>query len=380
MNSNDFSHRSFAAAAGCAALLACLPAITFATQYELLGEGAVMFGAKEIVTAKYEDTLPDLARLHSLGYEEILRANPGVDPWLPGAGTQLVLPGQRILPPGPREGIVINLPEHRLYFFPKPKKGEPQQVLTFPVSVGKMDWRTPLGQTKITQKRANPIWYPPESVRKEHAARGEPLPKAVPAGPDNPLGAHAMRLGIPGGSYLIHGTNNPLAVGMAVTHGCIRMYPEDIEKLFPLVPVGTKVWLINEPLKVARVDGQLWVEVHPPIDAEGQTVAPDLPLFEQMLDKALGEAVAAVHWEYAQNLLGKAQGIPTVVGLELETEAPPDGAPSETPAQGVSGESLAAPVEPNAAEPQPAEPNAAEPKAAEPPTSSPPSASISNRY
>jgi L,D-transpeptidase ErfK/SrfK len=358
------------------ALCALLPALAYATQYELVDETAVMFGSKEIVTAKYEDTLPDLARLHSLGYEEMLRANPGVDPWLPGAGTQLVLPNQRILPPGPREGIVINLPEHRLYFFPKPKKGEPQTVLTFPVSVGKMDWRTPLGQTKITQKRKNPIWYPPESVRKEHAERGEPLPKAVPAGPDNPLGAHAMRLGIPGGSYLIHGTNNPLAVGMAVTHGCIRMYPEDIEKLFPLVSVGTKVWLINEPLKVARVEGQLWVEVHPPIDAQGQTVAPDLPLFEQKLDTALGESVAAVHWEYAQNLLAQAQGIPTVVGLELEAETPPDGVPSETPAPGeapapgVSGEQPAAP---SSTAP-------AEPSATEAPTASPPSARTALRY
>ena len=142
-------------------------------------------------------------------------------------------------------------------------------MITYPVSIGKMDWSTPLGKTRIVDKRKNPLWYPPESVRKEHAERGEPLPAVVKAGPDNPLGAYAMRLDLKPGAYLIHGTNNPIAVGMAITHGCIRMYPEDIEALFPLVPVNTPVWLINEPVKVARVNGQVWLEVHPPVDAEG---------------------------------------------------------------------------------------------------------------
>ncbi|HEY8510095.1 MAG TPA: L,D-transpeptidase family protein, partial [Steroidobacteraceae bacterium] len=226
-----------------------------ATTYEIDPEGPPVFGSIEQIQARYEDTLPDLARFYSLGYEEIIRANPGLDPWLPGEGAIVTLPGRRILPPGPREGIVVNLPEHRLYYYPKRKKGEPQKVLTYPVSIGKMDWRTPLGETRIVGKQKNPTWFPPESVRKEHAARGERLPRAVGPGPDNPLGEYAMRLGISPGSYLIHGTNNPIAVGMAVTHGCIRMYPEDIRELFPLVPVGTKVWLINEPVKVAFVDG-----------------------------------------------------------------------------------------------------------------------------
>ena len=142
-----------------------------------------------------------------------------------------------------------------------------------------MDWNTPLGKTRIVDKRKNPTWTPPESVRKEHAERGDPLPAVVKAGPDNPLGAYAMRLGITPGAYLIHGTNNPIAVGMAITHGCIRMYPEDIEALFPLVPVNTPVWLINEPVKVARVGGQVWLEVHPPVDAEGQRAEVDLEGF-----------------------------------------------------------------------------------------------------
>ncbi len=332
---------SLAASTILAALSTLAAPSALATQYELTDAGALMFGAIERVTARHEDTLPDLARKHSLGYEEIIRANPGVDPWLPGAGREVVLPGKRILPPGPREGIVINLPEHRLYYYPRPKRGAVPLVITYPVSIGKMDWRTPLGVTKITNKRKNPVWYPPESVRKEHAARGEPLPKSVPAGPNNPLGMHAMRLGIPGGAYLIHGTNNPIAVGMAVTHGCIRMYPEDIAALFPLVPVGTKVTLINEPVKVARVGGEVWLEVHPPIDSEGQAAKLELPVFESLLDAALGTTDAVVHWEEAQAALQAAQGLPKLVGIELLPDVSPEAAPIDPAA--MPGES-AAPV------------------------------------
>jgi L,D-transpeptidase ErfK/SrfK len=224
--------------------------------------------------------------------------------WLPGAGTDIMLPGRRILPPGPREGIVVNLPEHRLYYYPKAKKGENQVVITYPVSIGKMDWKTPIGETHVIQKEKHPNWYPPEGVRKEHLANGDPLPAVVKAGPDNPLGDYAMRLAAGNGTYLIHGTNNPMAVGMAITHGCVRMYPEDVAALFPLIPVGTKVWLINEPVKVAFVDGELLMEAHPPVDEEGQNTAePDLDLLSQKLDQALGSTTAAIHWDFAKEAL-----------------------------------------------------------------------------
>src|SRR6187455_989683 len=325
-----------------AALLVGGATTASAAQYPLTDTGALMFGDVETITAHGEDTLPDLARRYGLGYEEILRANPGVDTWLPGEGTTIVIPGQRLLPPGPREGIVVNLPEHRLYYFPKPKKGEVPQVITFPVSIGKMDWNTPLGKTRIVDKRKNPLWYPPESVRKEHAERGEPLPTVVKAGPDNPLGAYAMRLAITPGAYLIHGTNNPIAVGMAITHGCIRMYPEDIEALFPLVPVNTPVWLINEPVKVARVNGQVWLEVHPPVDAEGQRAEVDLEGFYARANAALGETPAAIHWDFVLSTLKEASGLPQMIGLEMEPDLVPP-APPETPAEPVTAPSQPAP-------------------------------------
>jgi len=320
-----------------------------ATQYPLASDDALMFGDNETITAFGEDTLPDLARRYSLGYEEIQRANPGVDLWLPGEGTPILLPGQRLLPQGAHEGIVVNLPEHRLYYYPKVKKGEAPYVITYPVSIGKMDWNTPLGKTRIVDKKKNPLWYPPESVRKEHAERGEPLPTVVKAGPDNPLGAYAMRLAITPGAYLIHGTNNPIAVGMAITHGCIRMYPEDIEALFPLVPVNTPVWLINEPVKVARVNGQVWLEVHPPVDAEGQRAEIDLEGFYALANAALGEQPAAIHWDFVLATLQEASGIPQMIGLEVD---PGDVPPAPAPAIITTPEPAPAPVAP--AEPSPA--------------------------
>ncbi len=186
-----------------------------------------------------------------------------------------------------------------------------------------MDWHTPLGQTRVIAKIKNPAWYPPESIRKEHEANGDPIPKVVKAGPDNPLGDYAMRLAVGDGSYMIHGTNNPMAVGMAITHGCIRMYPEDVAALFPQIPVGTKVWLVNEPVKTAYVDGQLYLEVHPPVDAQGQSTEPNMELLSQLLDKALGDSTAAIHWDYAREELQAANGIPAIVGIEATPDAPP---------------------------------------------------------
>lgn len=346
--------------------VATAASLAHATEYKLTSADALIFGDTEVITAFGEDTLPDLARRYSLGYEEIQRANPGVDLWLPGEGTPIVIPGQRLLPPGPREGIVVNLPEHRLYYYPKVKKGETPYVITYPVSIGKMDWNTPLGKTKIVEKRKNPTWTPPEGVRKEHEERGDPLPPVVKAGPDNPLGAYAMRLDIHPGAYLIHGTNNPIAVGMAITHGCIRMYPEDIEALFPVVPVGTPVWLVNEPVKVARIDGKVWLEVHPPVDDEGQQAAVDIEQFYALANAALGETPAAIHWDFVMSELKDASGMPQLVGIEVdpadlppmpaETTPPVESAPPATPAQPAIPDATAAPAAPagTTGEPTPA--------------------------
>jgi L,D-transpeptidase ErfK/SrfK len=292
-----------------------------ASLYPLPSDGSAVVGRDSNVMTIYEDTLPDIAHRYSLGYYEIIRANPGVDVWLPGADKQLTLPGRHILPAGPREGLVVNLAEHRLYYFPKPRPHEKPIVITYPVSIGKMDWRTPLGDTHVIAKIVHPAWYPPESIRKEHEKNGDPLPKMVGPGPDNPLGDFALRLAAGRGEYMIHGTNNPVAVGMAVTHGCIRMYPEDVAALFALIPVGTKVRLVNEPVKVAWVDGRLFLEAHPPVDEEGQSVVPDVRQLSQKLKHALGDDSAAVHWDLARATLKAASGMPTLVGLATDNPA-----------------------------------------------------------
>jgi L,D-transpeptidase ErfK/SrfK len=342
-------HRGIGAARGAGAaftgfLLFAGANLAQATVYTIPNPGATVVGEDQSVDTVYEDTLYDLARKFSLGSEELIRVNPGVDPWLPGAGIKLVVPGRHILPPGPHEGIIVNLPEHRLYYYPKPKRGGPVEVITYPVSIGKMDWRTPLGVTHVIAKQKDPTWFPPESVRKEHAEAGDPIPTRVPPGPDNPLGAYAMRLAAGNGTYLIHGTNNPIAVGLAVTHGCIRMYPDDVAALFPLIPVGTEVRLINQPVKVAWVDGELLLEAHPPVDAQGQSFEPNIDQFAEMLRAAVGDTTVAIHWDYAREVLQKADGVIATVGLEADDPSVP--APASPPGTGP-----AAPPAPVAAAP-----------------------------
>ncbi len=293
-------------------LAAALPAR--AEQFPLPPEGSDVVGATITIEAEASDTLLDIARRHGVGYEEITNANPGVDPWLPGAGTVVTVPKQRLLPRAPRTGIVINLPEHRLYWYPQAVPGQAPVVWTFPVSIGKMDWNTPLGITRVVAKVKNPTWTPPKSVREEHAKRGDILPAVVPAGPDNPLGLFALRLGIPGGAYLIHGTNRPAGVGMQVTHGCMRLYPEDIETLYGLVPVDSQVTIVNQPYKWGWHEGELLIEVHPPLQ-EDAVEAPSLTDLTRLIVEATRSQPLAIDWMGAERTWREARGMPTPVSV-----------------------------------------------------------------
>jgi L,D-transpeptidase ErfK/SrfK len=290
------------------ALAAMVPLPSLAAQYVLPAAPNTVIGELHSVDAAYEDTLLDIGRRN----EEIIAANPGVDPWIPGAGTHILIPSLYVLPDVPREGIVVNLPEHRLYYFPKPQPGQPAVVVTYPVSVGKMDWKTPLGVTHVADKRVRPTWYPPESVRQEHEADGRPLPKAVPPGPDNPLGEYAMRLAIPGGAYLIHGTNLPAGVGMQITHGCIRMYPEDIEKFFQTIAVGTPVRILHQPYKMGWQGDTLYMEVHTPLlDQQDGSDAQSLTSITRMLVAATRDrATVPIDWAGAERVFHSATGVP----------------------------------------------------------------------
>ncbi len=351
--------------------------------YRLPASGDDLIGRVKYATAGDEDTLIDIARENSLGQEEIVMANPTVDRWLPKGGTRVLIPRQFILPDAPRTGIVLNIPEMRLYYFPggagavapKPaaaklqpvanaggriqtriaRKGESSKpavktqpvsesaepvatsnssssgakdVVTYPVSIGRMDWRTPLGATQVIQKVKDPEWHPPESIKKEHAKDGEILPDVVKAGPNNPLGQFAMKLGVAG--YLIHGTDVDKAygIGMRVTHGCIRMYPEDIAKLFPLVGVGTPVRLVNQPVKLGWVGDDLYMEVHQPLDEDRMSYQELRDLALGLIDRKTATRPVTVNGAAMKKELEHPTGIPVLIsGLSSVSEPVEKAAP-----------------------------------------------------
>ena len=238
-------------------------------RFELAYAGQSVIGEPQLVRIVGDNTLSDLAREYGLGYDEIVAANPGVDPWLPGEGTPVLLPTQYVLPSSVRSGVVLNVASKRLFWFPEPAAGESRVVYTFPIGIGRVGWETPTGRTTVVAKAKDPNWYVPLSVREEHAAMGDPLPAVVPPGPDNPLGHYVLKLDMPG--YLIHGTNQPYGVGMRVSHGCVRLYPENIEFLFPEVANGTDVAIVNEPYLLGERDGELFFEAHTPLEDDTET-------------------------------------------------------------------------------------------------------------
>lgn len=259
---------------------------------------------------KMEDTLLDVARRFDVGFVALRATNPGVDAWVPAAGTRLTLPTAHILPEGRRTGMVINLPEQRLYFF----RGVPGAVTTFPLGTPRDGCPIPHGTTTVIRKRAQPTWTPPPSIRAERPD----LPDHVPPGPANPLGEFALDLGWKG--YLIHGTNKPDGIGRRVTHGCIRLYPEDIAQLFAAVQVGTWVTVIDQPVKLGWSDGALYLEAHPTageadqIEALGVVQRPDVGVDEinrnfQIRTKA-GALADRIDWDTVRKVLRERRGVP----------------------------------------------------------------------
>jgi L,D-transpeptidase ErfK/SrfK len=244
-----------------------------ATHYFDVEANSDIVGYVQKTTIGKDDTLPDIARRFDVGYEEMLTANPGVDPWLPGVGKEVVVPTQFILPAAPHQGVVVNVAAMRIFYYPPHKKGEPETVYTHPIGIGKVGWKTPEGSTKIVSRQKDPVWVVPKSVREEHQENGEQLPAQVPAGPDNPLGQYEFRLGWP--SYLIHGTNKPYGVGMRSSHGCMRLYPEDIAVFFDLIPIGTKVTVVNQPYLFGWRDGTLYLQAYSVMEDDSRNWSKD---------------------------------------------------------------------------------------------------------
>ncbi|MDX1252350.1 MAG: L,D-transpeptidase family protein [Gammaproteobacteria bacterium] len=304
---SNFSRLRSLFAGGLLAL--CLPAS--ADTLPLPSAGNDVVGELRIVLARQQDTLSDIARRHNLGYSEITDANPTVDPWLPGEGTPILLPTQFILPDAPRQGIVINVATMRLFYYPPARKGEPATVITHPIGIGKEGWSTPVGATQVISKQKDPAWTVPASIREEHAKKGEPLPAVVPPGPDNPLGQHAFRLGLPG--YLIHGTNKPYGIGMRVSHGCIHLYPEDIAVLFDRIPPGIPVTIVNQPFLAGWRDGTLYMEAHKPLEEELKAWEGNLTPAIKVVSRVTGENKAAVEWGRVIRLTKRGHGFPVPI-------------------------------------------------------------------
>jgi L,D-transpeptidase ErfK/SrfK len=292
-----------------------IPAPVQTERFELSPDQDIV-GQVQVTTATKEDTLTDIARRFNVGYEEIVRANPGVDPWLPGAGRKVVLPTQFILPNAPREGVVINIAAMRMFYFPKHKSGEPQVVITHPIGIGKVGWSTPEGVTKIVRRQKDPTWTVPVSVIKEHRENGEELDRVIGPGPDNPLGRHAFYLQWP--SYLIHGTNKPAGVGLRSSHGCIRLYPEDIAQLFDMVPIGTQVRVVNQPFVFGWAGDNLFMQPLDVLedDARDWKKAPKKLLSKSLaatLQKQLKEHNEQVDWDLVSSLSKSPRGVPVAI-------------------------------------------------------------------
>lgn len=267
-------------------------------------------GRVQIVRARHDDTFVDIARAYDLGFDELVQANPGVDPWLPGAGTEIVLPTQFVLPDAPRIGIVLNVAAKRLFYFPASEDGESEIVVTYPIGIGRYDWATPLGKTEVVSKATNPVWYVPASIRREAAEAGDPLPATVLPGPDNPLGKHVLGLGMT--SYLLHGTNRPAGVGMRVSHGCVRLFPRDMEYLFEAVEVGVPVRIVNQPFVLGWLDGDLYFEAHPPLTedpTDWQDLLPSL-IAAAVIHQPNGQA--AVHTGRLRSAAEEQLGLPVL--------------------------------------------------------------------
>ncbi len=287
-------------------LMCGLVANAFAVQYPSPSNGNDLIGRMQVIKAKYEDTFADLGDTYSLGYSQLVAANPGVDAWLPGTGTDILLPTRYILPDAPRTGVVINLPEYRLYYYPKDGK----TVYTFPLGIGREGWSSPLGNTKIVGKVKDPTWTPPASIRAEHAKDGDILPAVVPAGPDNPLGPYKMQLGFSG--YLIHGSNQKFGVGTRTSHGCFRMLNPDVTFLYSILPQGTNVNIVTQPYKIGIEDGKIYFEAHQALD---EHPAPDLHKFlNDFLAKHGNNPNFIIDYSVVQLVAEHHDGIPVQIG------------------------------------------------------------------
>jgi len=270
-----------------------------------------------VTRPQQSETLLDVARRFSLGQTEIVRLNQSLDRWLIKPNEVITLPNKRILPDSPRNGITLYIAEYRMYYYPQ----NSSKIYSFAHGVGRQDWKTPLGKTSVQKKVKDPVWRPPESIRREHAAQGDPLPEVVPAGIHNPLGAYALYLNLPG-DYRIHGTDidKIYGIGMQITHGCVRMYPEDIDQLYHMVDVGTPVYIVKQPIKVGWLNNVLYVESHPDLEGEETTLEERTATGVTLIQKMSNVQFSDIDQSALHDALEKQTGNPTAIYERVLTE------------------------------------------------------------
>lgn len=292
-------------------LAAAIAAISYSGQVQALtfpipSQGDVV-GQVQTAISKPGDTLAQIARDHDMGYTELLEANPGVNPTHIPAGTAIVIPSLFILPNAPRQGLVVNLAEMRLYYFGG------GQVTTHPLGIGREGEDTPVGVLQVIQHIPSPTWTPTAEMKQLRAKEGVTLPDKVGPGPENPLGNYAMRLS--NFTYLIHGTNDPLGgIGRRSSSGCMRLYPEDIETLYKQVKNGTNVYIVNEPYKAGWLDNQLYIESHVSLDDNVVQSRDDSDRIRNVVQIATRNKPAQIDWSKALEISGETMGLPQPIG------------------------------------------------------------------
>lgn len=318
---------------------------THATTYDLPEEGINVVGKIKHIKTEEKDTFVALSREFDIGYRALKEANPDVDPWLPGDGTRITLPTRYVLPDAPHQGIVINLTEMRLYYYPPEDSDAAGQVITLPLGIGRQGWQTPLGKTQVSQKIPQPSWTVPQSIREEHAEDDDPLPKVVPAGPDNPLGQYALQLSLPG--YLIHGTNKPRGIGMQVSHGCIRLYPKDIKHLYKRVTADTPVHIVNQPYKVGWDGDRFLMSAHPTLAHEESNKQSYPSWTKTIVTASNAHREAKIDWDRASAITDQANGIPqAITGVNQQPDTERQSVPKSTPGSTTDSDKPATPEQP----------------------------------
>ena len=288
-------------------LLWMISPLALGLTFKLPTQGNIV-GTVYTVPSKMGQTLGSIGQKHGIGLESMVAANQGSEIWQLNSGHPLTIPAQFVLPSGPRTGIVVNIAEMRLYYY----HPDGQQVSTFPIGIGQEGWGTPLTSGTVVTKVKDPTWHVPESIRKLSMHSNNPLPKVVPPGPNNPLGKYAIKLTVPG--VLIHGTLGSNTIGRRSSHGCIRLWDDDIQYLFEQVPIGTSVRIIHEPYKIGIQDKTILLESHDPISDHAEERSSQLITIAQKVTMAAQEKHYEIDWDKVE-LMGKMEtGIPTPIG------------------------------------------------------------------